>query len=1028
MEGNAPCKNPPLGYVFPMPEESVADYLSALFANRAFARQITGRRVLEGRDAVYAENRRPWSRAAQLLLERAGIRLYSHQAEATDYIRAGRDVIVTTPTASGKTLVYNLPVLERFARDPDARALYIFPLKALAQDQKAAFERLCLPWPEDARPRAGLYDGDVSDHFRRKIRNNPPTALITNPEMLHLAILPHHANWTTFLASLAFVVIDEAHSYRGVLGSHMALLLRRLDRICARYNARPVHILCTATVGNPEELGTALTGRPVHAVTESGAPQGKRHFVFIDPEESPASAAIQLLQAALARSLRTIVYCRSRRMTELIGLWAGSRAGRWSSRISAYRAGFLPEERREIESRMASGELLAVVSTSALELGIDIGNLDLCILVGYPGTIMSTLQRGGRVGRKGQDSAVILLAGEDALDQFFIHHPEEFFSRPPEKAVLNPDNEVLLARHLECAAAELPLRRGEDMIRSEAARRAVGELEGKALLLRSADGESWLAARKRPHRDVDLRGGGASFQIVDPAGEVIGSVDAHQALRETHPGAVYLHRGRSHVIRELDFGARRVRAVPEEVKWHTRVRSAKSTEILCVDEISHAFAAPVARGRLRVTEHITGYERRLNGTLRVLDIQPLDLPPQIFETEGLWFVIPERLRIRVEDELMHFMGSIHALEHVSIGLMPLLVLADRNDLGGISTPMHPQLGASAVFIYDGLPGGAGLTRGAFPLLEQLFEADRDTLAACPCEAGCPSCTHSPKCGSGNRPIDKAGALFLISSLIGDAYDPADEAILHVQPAPAGEGESRREEGVFTPEGRRAPAHDAEPRRGRKDPEREGTAHIELARPRGTGARESREPEREDERAAAPRREGPVMVFDVETRRSAAEVGGWHRADRMGVSVAVLWDGGAYRRFRQEELGDMLGLMRGAGVVIGFNSLRFDYKVLQPFADFDLYELPSLDLLQEIKKRLNYRVSLDNLGQATLDAPKTADGLKALQWWKEGRLDLIGAYCEADVDITRRLYEFGRAEGHVLFTNKAGQRVRIPVAW
>ena len=1030
-EAGTSCKNPLLGYVFPMPEESVADYLKALFANRTFARQITGHRVLEGSDAVHAENRRPWSHAVRMLLDRAGIRLYSHQAEATDHIRAGRDVIVTTPTASGKTLVYNLPVLERFAQDPDARALYIFPLKALAQDQKAAFERLCLPWPEDARPRAALYDGDVSDHFRRKIRANPPTALITNPEMLHLAILPHHANWTTFLASLAFVVIDEAHSYRGVSGSHMALLLRRLARICGRYNARPVHVLCTATVGNPEELGTALIGRPVHAVTESGAPRGKRHVVFIDPEESPASAAIQLLQAALARNLRTIVYCRSRRMTELVGMWAGSRAGRWSSRISAYRAGFLPEERREIESRMASGELLAVISTSALELGIDIGNLDLCILVGYPGTIMSTLQRGGRVGRKGQESAVILLAGEDALDQFFIHHPDEFFSRPPEKAVLNPENEVLLVRHLECAAAESPLRRGEELIRGETARRAVHELESRALLLRSADGESWLAARRRPHRDVELRGGGASFQIVDPAGEVIGSVDTHQALRETHPGAVYLHRGRSYVIKELDFGARRVRAVPEEVKWHTRVRSSKSTEILSVDEISRVFAAPAARGRLRVTEHITGYERRLNGTLRVLDIQPLDLPPQIFETEGLWFVIPERFRSRVEDELMHFMGAIHALEHVSIGLMPLLVLADRNDFGGISTPMHPQLGASAVFIYDGLPGGAGLTRGAFPLLERLFEADRDTLASCPCEAGCPSCTHSPKCGSGNRPIDKAGALFLISSLISGEYAPADDDLLKVEPAAEGSSPDR-EEDAFATEGSGPRERRESPRRIAEDTAG-GAAGGRLEMPRlsmeeGRESAGSGKEGREGGCSAVPQRKGPVMVFDVETRRSAAEVGGWHRADRMGVSVAVLWDGEAYRHFRQEELGVMLGLMRRAGLVIGFNSLRFDYKVLQPFADFDLHELPSLDLLMEVRNRLNYRVSLDNLGRATLGVPKTADGLKALQWWKEGRIDLIGAYCEADVDITRRLYEFGRADGHVLFTSRAGQRVRIPVEW
>lgn len=380
---------------------------------------------------------------------------------------------------------------------------------------------------------------------------------------------------------------------------------------------------------------------------------------------------------------------------------------------------------------------------------------------------------------------------------------------------------------------------------------------------------------------------------------------------------------------------------------------------------------------------------------------------------------------------MHFMGAIHALEHVSIGLMPLLVLADRNDFGGISTPMHPQLGASAVFIYDGLPGGAGLTRGAFPLLERLFEADRDTLASCPCEAGCPSCTHSPKCGSGNRPIDKAGALFLISSLISGEYAPADDDLLKVEPAAEGSSPDR-EEDAFATEGSGPRERRESPRRIAEDTAG-GAAGGRLEMPRlsmeeGRESAGSGKEGREGGCSAVPQRKGPVMVFDVETRRSAAEVGGWHRADRMGVSVAVLWDGEAYKHFRQEELGVMLGLMRRAGLVIGFNSLRFDYKVLQPFADFDLHELPSLDLLMEVRNRLNYRVSLDNLGRATLGVPKTADGLKALQWWKEGRIDLIGAYCEADVDITRRLYEFGRAEGHVLFTSRAGQRVRIPVEW
>lgn len=1022
-----------------MTDNTVADYIAALLAAPRLARQVTCHQVLKERPASFAECVRPWPKALRGVLDQAGIpALYSHQARAADLIRAGRDVVVTTPTASGKTLIYNLPLVERYLQDRDVRGLYLFPLKALAQDQRAAFERLTARWPQDARPRAALYDGDSGDYARRKVRNDPPTVLITNPEMLHLGILPHHERWTTFLASLAFVVLDEAHTYRGVLGSHMAQVLRRLERVCLRYNARPVRIVCTATVGNPEELGRALLGERedggrLESITESGAPQGKRHVIFLDPEESPSTLAIRLLQAALARGLRTIVYCRSRRMTELIGLWAADKAGPYRDRISAYRAGFLPEERRDIEARMASGELLAVVSTSALELGIDIGGLDLCILVGYPGSIMATLQRGGRVGRQRQESAVLLVAGEDALDQYFIHNPDQFFQRPPERAVLNPDNEVVLTRHLECAAAEMPLREGEIWLRSPAARAAVAALEREGRLLRTADGQSWLAARKRPQRDVNLRGSGASFQIEDPDGVVIGHVDAHQAFCETHPGAVYLHRGRSYVIQELDLGAKRVRAVPQSANWHTRVRTSKSTEILEVYASGHAFAAPVAFGRLRVTERISGYERRLNGSLRLLDIQPLELPPQIFETEGLWFVVPDPFREEVEDRLLHFMGSIHALEHVSIGLMPLLVMADRNDFGGISIPMHSQLGASAVFVYDGLPGGAGLTRSAFPLLEELFRAVERTLTTCPCETGCPSCTHSPKCGSGNRPLDKAGALFLVSRLIRGDYDARRSAV------PEGTDKEQEDPKCFPSSENPAPvwAESVHPDTGSAGVTPGTKQCFEPPLPCVPGAHAEEETLRERAPAGsagtgAGRRVasvcGPVMVFDVETRRSADEVGGWNRADRMGVSVAVVWDGRDFCSFRQEELPAMFTLLRRAGLVVGFNSLRFDYQVLQPFASFDLRALPSLDLLAEIRERLHYRVSLDNLGRATLDAPKTSDGLQALRWWKEGRLEEIEAYCRADVDITRRLYEYGREHGHLLFTNKAGSKVRVPVEW
>ena len=1048
-------------------QNNVADYIRALLASERFARQVTHHRVLPAREAAYGETRRPWPRAvAEVLRERGIAALYSHQALTADNIRAGRDVVVATPTASGKTLCYSLPILEKCLQDPDTRALMLFPLKALAQDQLAAFRELTAHWPEAARPSVAIYDGDTTDHFRRKIRKNPPNVLITNPEMLHLAILPFHQQWTTFLASLSLVVVDEAHTYRGVLGSHISQLFRRLNRVCARYAARPNFVFCTATVGNPGELAANLLGRDagnaaspqsipysfpkteaagetplrpesadeanpetrkslereerglgkgeenlsserfplsspaaggilpsfassIPVIRESGAPTGRRHMVFIDPEDSPSTTAIALLKSALARGLRTIVYCRSRRMTELIALWAADKAGSYAGRISAYRAGFLPEERREIEARMSDGQLLAVVTTSALELGIDIGTLDVCILVGYPGTVISTLQRGGRVGRSGQESAVLLVAGEDALDQYFIHKPEAFFEREPERAVINPDNEVIVKRHLECAAAELPLACDDPWLRGPGAQAALRELEQEGLLLRSADGREWIAARKRPQRHVELRGCGASCTIVDAEGKPIGSVDGHQAYKETHPGAVYLHRGRTYVVKSLDMAERIVRCeVPERrVNWHTRVRSHKETAVIEVKRTGSAFGAPVAFGRLRVTETITGYEQRSVADNRLICVVPLDLPPLVFETEGLWFCVPDGPRRETEDNLMHFMGSIHALEHASIGLMPLMVMADRNDFGGISTPMHAQLGMPAVFVYDGLPGGAGLCRAAFPRLAELFAAVRDLLRRCPCELGCPSCVHSPKCGSGNRPIDKAGALFLLERLIA-APPPEGDLIV------GGLDSETREKDVMA-------------------------VNIVAGEPAGIP----------DKRVPAPL-PGRYMVLDVETRRSAAEVGGWNRADRMGVSVAVLYDsqGDLFIDYEQDALPDLFARLREADLVIGFNSSRFDYAVLQPFAGYDLRSLPTLDMLVEVKKRLSYRVSLDNLARATLNAPKSADGLQALQWWKEGNLASIAAYCRKDVEITRDVYLFGRREGHVLFTNKAGQAVRIAVEW
>ena len=719
-------------------ESPVFEYVSAMLDSERMAHQIAHHRIVEGADARFGEPRRPWPAALRNALSLLGLdRLYDHQAEAVDYVRAGRHVVVATPTASGKTLTYNLPVMEQCLADPESKALYLFPLKALAQDQLKGFNELAALLPEERRPTAAIYDGDTTPHFRKKIRNSPPNVILSNPEMVHLSMLPHHAGWAEFLSGLTHIVVDEVHTYRGVMGGHMAMVFRRLMRLCRYYGASPTFVFCSATIGNPAELCRMLTGLDVHPILESGAARGGRHMVFINPDASPSKAAIQLLRAALARGLRTIVYCQSRKMTELISIWASEHSGEFRDRISAYRAGFLPEERREIESRMADGDLLAVISTSALELGIDIGGLDVCIMVGYPGSIMATLQRGGRVGRSQQDSAVALIAQEDALDQYFMRNPEDFFARPPESAMLNPFNPVIMDRHLVCAAAELTLRWGEEFLAEEPVARRVEQMVDAGELFEvepdlPGHPVEIVTHRKRPHRDVDLRGAGSQLHIEDNSlhrekAPVIGTIDQHRAFRETHPGAVYLHRGRTFVVEDLDLGTGAVHAVARRVGYYTKPRGSKETEILEVLGQKASFGTRVYFGRVKVTEMITGYEKRSVRGGKLLGIVPLDLPPQVFETEAIWFEIGHDIRRRCEEEFLHFMGGIHAFEHAAIGMLPLLVMTDRNDLGGISTPMHPQVDGPAVFIYDGMPGGAGLTRQAFERADELIETTLKTI-------------------------------------------------------------------------------------------------------------------------------------------------------------------------------------------------------------------------------------------------------------------------------------------------------------
>jgi len=954
----------------------VSEYLSSLKGSARFGPQVVCHKVLPAVEPLFASKLAALDPSVLTLLEEMGIgKLYSHQQEAIDLIMEGEDVIVATPTASGKSMIYNLPVLSELSAADPGYSLYLYPLKALARDQfgilNTLYSSLNIPGNGKKGEIAALFDGDTSPYRRKKIRENPPPVVLTNPEMVHLSMLPYHEKWAPLFKKLRYIVIDEVHSYRGILGSHMGWVIKRVQRIAEYYGSNPVFILLSATIGNPGELGQLLLGRPVRVIDRSGAPLAEKNMLMINPWDSAAYTACQLLEASVKRGLRTIVYTRSRRMTELINLWTAPRIGRLASKLSAYRAGFLPEERREIESRLFDGTLLGVIATSALELGIDIGDLDLCILVGYPGSIMATWQRGGRVGRGGRKSAIVMIAGEDALDQHFMRQPDDFFKRSPESAVLNPVNEVIMDQHLHCCAAELSLKEGETVLDNKIIQRRIIGLAEESVLFETESGGVWISSRKYPQRHVSLRGWGSQIAVINKeSGEIIGEIDSGRALTECHPGAVYLHRGTTWIVDSLDLEAREAVVCLKSPNYFTRPMSEKRTRILEVIEKKKSYGVIVSFGRLRVTEKVTGFQKRNSGSHKIIATIPLDLPEQVIETEGMWIDLPETARDMLEKNRYHFMGAIHAMEHAMIALFPLLVLCDRNDIGGISIPLHDQTESGSVFIYDGYSGGVGLAREAFYRSDQLLVQTEATVNGCSCENGCPSCVHSPKCGSGNRPIDKKACLMLLGEILKESDNHTLEE-KRITPAVSGIKKSRGFEALPSLFG----------------------------------------------------------VFDLETKRSAAEVGGWHKCEKMGISVGVVFDSklNDFVTYLEDEIVGLIDHLQSFDLVVGFNNRRFDNRVLSAYTTEDMGRLPTLDLLEEVHAYLGYRLSLNRLAESTLGVEKSADGLQALKWYKEGRIDLISHYCRKDVEITRDLLYHALEWGYLLFANKAKQKVRLPLA-
>jgi len=733
--------------------------------------------ILEGEEVAYSgvePARRPKleplpddlePRVASALLATGVTALYRHQAEAWEAARRGENVVVTTGTASGKSLAFNLPVLDAIAREPKTRAIYLYPTKALSQDQARSLAELRLKGLKPA-----IYDGDTPGERRWQIRKWS-NVVLTNPDMLHVGVLPHHDRWGDVLANLRYVVVDEAHVYRGVFGSHVANVLRRLRRLARIYDAEPQFLLATATIANPGELALDLTGEGATVVDRDTSARAEREVVIWNPplldaelglRASPLGDAARLLSQLTSRGLRTICFAKSRKAAELIHRFASERVDvATAARLAPYRAGYTAEQRRGIERRLVEGELLGVTATDALELGIDIGLLDCAISVGFPGTVASLRQQWGRAGRRDRGLA-ILVASDDALDQFFAREPDALLSRRVEAAILDHANPRILDPHVLAAAFEAPLTDGDSAtLGSEALRRAaeLPELE------QTTAGYVWKG-RDYPSARVSLRSGDAeAFTVVDgETGSLLGLVERDRAYSTVHEGAVYLHLGEQYLVEALSLEDRVAVVTPARVDWYTQAKKESETAIEESLRSDRRLGVELHFGRVSVTEQVVGYARKAVRDGGTIDVVPMLMPETTFETEAIWFC-PEQEQLEGLEEMPKLLGALHAAEHSLIALLPLWAMCDRWDIGGLSTNVHYQTGRPTIFVYDGHTGGVGITERGFERFRDWAEDTTRLLQRCPCAAGCPSCVQSPKCGNLNEPLDKAGARLLLERML-----------------------------------------------------------------------------------------------------------------------------------------------------------------------------------------------------------------------------------------------------------------------
>ncbi|MER5489685.1 DEAD/DEAH box helicase [Streptomyces sp. NPDC002490] len=771
--------------------------LRRLTARQGRATRITHTEHLPpraGRHAEWPPGIRPEVTAA---LREAGIeRPWAHQATAARHALDGESVVVATGTASGKSLAYLVPLLSAVldgSEAPNGRgatALYLAPTKALAADQLRLVRELAAPLGSAVRP--AVYDGDTPFEEREWIRQYG-TYVLTNPDMLHRGILPSHPRWSSFLRALRYVVIDECHTYRGVFGSHVAQVVRRLRRLCARYGSEPVFLLASATAADPAVAAGRLTGVPVVEVADDASPRGELVFALWEPpltelqgekgapvRRTATAETADLLTDLVRDEVRTVAFVRSRRGSELISVIAQDRLAETdralAHRVAAYRGGYLPEERRALERALHSGELLGLAATTALELGVDVSGLDAVLICGYPGTRASLWQQAGRAGRAGQGALAVLVARDDPLDTYLVHHPEALFDQPVESTVLDPDNPYVLAPHLCAAAAELPLTDGDLALFGPAAPGLLPQLEAAKLLRRRTAAWHWTR-RERAADLTDIRGGGGTpVQIVEAdSGRLLGTVDASAAHSSVHEGAVHLHQGRSYLVRRLDLDDSVALVEPAAPTYSTVARDVTSVSVLETDLVVPWGAGRLCYGSVEVTHRVVSFLRRRLVTGEVLGETKLDLPPRTLRTRAVWWTVTEDQLDAARIGPEQLAGALHAAEHASIGMLPLFATCDRWDIGGVSVPLHADTLLPTVFVYDGHPGGAGFAERAFHTAREWLTATREAIAVCECTAGCPSCVQSPKCGNGNDPLHKRGAVRLLTALLSGAPDPGRAA-------------------------------------------------------------------------------------------------------------------------------------------------------------------------------------------------------------------------------------------------------------